>query len=121
MIESYKRYWKQIGVFSGTASRPDYWWPAIINYVLGVIFAVILQNVLGHPMNDIYSWKDLNVDLSVKIIGFVVFIANWSVKVRRLHDTNRSGWWILIEIIPVIGWIWMFILMILPSKKSRWN
>jgi uncharacterized membrane protein YhaH (DUF805 family) len=43
------------------------------------------------------------------------------MRARRLHDTNRSNWWILIAIVPLIGQIWLFILFLLPSKSdTRW-
>lgn len=54
------------------------------------------------------------------IVVFIVWIATLSVKMRRLHDTDRSGWWVLIEFIPLIGTIWFYILMLLPTKTNRW-
>lgn len=121
MVELYKKFWHNITNFSGTANRPDYWWPVIINYILGVIIIAIIQSITGHPIEDIYNLSDLNINLASKIIAFIVWLGMWTLKVRRLHDTDRSGWWILIEIIPLIGTIWFFILMILPSKENRWS
>lgn len=121
MIQAYKNFWSNITNFSGTANRPDFWWPAIINYVLGVIIIAIIQAIMGHPIQDIYSLADLNVDIISKIVAFIVWLGNWSLQVRRLHDTNRSGWWILIGFVPIIGFIWLFILNILPSKPNRWQ
>lgn len=121
MIESYKRFWTNIANFSGTADRPDYWWPVLINFILGVVLAVILQSVSGHPGNYT-NLKDIGLNSVTIIISILYWLASWSVKVRRLHDTNRSGWWILIEIIPLIGGIWMFVLTLLPSNpNSRWS
>lgn len=121
MIEAYKRFWHSITNFSGVASRSDFWWPIIINYILGGIIIAIIQSITGHPIDDIYNWRDLNLNIISEVIVFIVWLGTWSLKVRRLHDTNRSGWWILISIVPLIGNIWFFILMVLPSKKSRWN
>ena len=42
-----------------------------------------------------------------------------SVMVRRLHDTNRSGWWYFISFVPVIGGIWLLVLMCLPGTEGR--
>ncbi|WP_412989908.1 DUF805 domain-containing protein [Pediococcus siamensis] len=121
MITSYQKYWSNITNFSGTANRPDYWWPVIINWLLGGIIVTFLQAVMGHPITDIYTWQDLGVNSIRNIVLFFVWIANLSVSVRRLHDTNRSGWWVLIQLIPLIGGIWFFILMLLPSRPSRWG
>jgi uncharacterized membrane protein YhaH (DUF805 family) len=122
MINSYKKFWSNLLDFSSTSSRSDYWRPIIINYILAVIIAAIIQAVTGHPLGqDIYNIKDLAANLTVNIINAIVWIGTLSLRVRRLHDTDRSGWWVLIDLIPVIGTIWFFILMILPSKRSRWN
>ncbi|WP_172187323.1 DUF805 domain-containing protein [Lentilactobacillus kribbianus] len=121
MIESYKRYWTNIVNFSGTSDRPDYWWPVVINAILGAIIGVVLQAIFGHP-GDYYTLKDIGINSIYGAISVLLWLANWSVKVRRLHDTNRSGWWILIEIIPIIGDIWMFVLLVLPTNNdSRWS
>lgn len=121
MVESYKRFWHNITNFSGVANRSDYWWPIIINYILSGIIIAIIQLVVGHPIDSIYNVTDFHLNIISKIVAFIVWLGTWSLKVRRLHDTNRSGWWILISIIPLIGTIWFFILMVLPSKRSRWN
>ncbi len=121
MLESYKRFWNNLLNFSGTSDRPDYWWPIIINYILGAIIIAIIQSITGHPIDDIYNIADLNLSVWSKIISIVVWVGVWSLKVRRLHDTDRSGWWILISFVPLIGTIWFFVLMVLPSKRSRWS
>ena len=53
MIESYRRFWHNILNFSGTSNRADYWWPMIINYVLGIVLTYVVQKMLGHPINGI--------------------------------------------------------------------
>lgn len=121
MIESYKRFWHNIFNFSGTSNRADYWWPIVINYVLGMLLMYVLEKMLGHPINDIYTWGDWTVNFVVLVIGFVVWIATLSLQFRRLHDTDRSGWWILITLIPIIGQIWFIILMLLPGKPNRFE
>lgn len=121
MIESYKKFWNNILNFSDVSNRSDYWWPVIINYILGGIIIAIIQAITGHSIDSIYNFGDLTVSLGRNIVVLLVWIATLSVKVRRLHDTDRSGWWVLIDLIPIIGTIWFFILMVLPSKHSRWN
>lgn len=121
MIESYKRFWQNIFNFSGTANRRDYWWPIIINHVLGFLIICALQRFLGHSINDIYTWGDWTVNFLVMVVTFCVWLATLSLQFRRLHDTNRSAWWILILLIPIIGEIWFFILMVLPGKPNRYG
>lgn len=122
MIESYKRFWQNIFTIDGKSNRPDYWWPVIINYILGAIIISVIQSITGHSINTIYDWKDVGLNSLRNLVLILVWIATLTVKIRRLHDTNRSGWWVLIEIIPLIGTIWFFILMILPGKRyTRWD
>ncbi|KDN11898.1 putative integral membrane protein [Snodgrassella communis] len=77
--------------------------------------------MLGHPINEIYTWGDWTINFAVLAIGFVVWIASLSLLFRRLHDTNRSAWWILISLVPLIGQIWLVILTLLPSKPNRFH
>ncbi|MBT9672483.1 DUF805 domain-containing protein [Secundilactobacillus kimchicus] len=121
MIESYKKYWLNFINFSGTSSRSDYWWPAFINVILGGIIIAIVQSITGHPIVNIYNWRDEGIAVVNNVVVYIVWIADWAVAVRRMHDTDRSGWWILIQLIPIIGWIWFLILLLLPSKQNRWS
>lgn len=121
MIESYKRFWTNLGNFSGTSDRPDYWWTVLVNFILGVIIAVIIQMATGHPLSEIYSWGNIASISIYQVIVFIIWFATLSLKVRRLHDSNHSGWWILLYLIPLIGAIWFFILMLLPTRPNRWS
>ncbi|GAF41980.1 hypothetical protein FC83_GL002683 [Agrilactobacillus composti DSM 18527 = JCM 14202] len=56
------------------------------------------------------------------IIGALVWIDVLTVRIRRLHDTDRRGWWVLLVLLPFVGNICLFILMLLPTKRnSRWR
>ena len=72
--------------FNGRAKRPEFWW--------FFLFCVLVSMVLGKvsPM------------LSM-VFSLGTLLPSLSVGARRLHDTNRSGWWQLLWISPVIGWI----------------
>jgi uncharacterized membrane protein YhaH (DUF805 family) len=60
----------------------------------------------------------VNVGVFASIVGIIHFIPGLAVSVRRLHDTDRSGWWILIFIIPLIGWIWLVVLYCFPGTPG---
>lgn len=122
MFESYKKFWVNIFDFSGVSTRADYWWPVIINYILGLIIGISFGGAAGIlPNTASVRAGGASATAILYIILILVWIATLSIKFRRLHDTNRSGFWILINIIPAIGNIWFIILMLLPSKESRWN
>lgn len=122
MIKAYKEFWTNILAWNATATRTQYWVPVIINYLLGGILISIVEKIQGHSIEDIYNLTDLSTNTLAKLIAIIVWIATLTLKARRLHDTNRSAGWIFIQIIPIIGTIWFFILMLLPTtSESRWT
>jgi uncharacterized membrane protein YhaH (DUF805 family) len=87
--------------FSGRSSRSAYWWWTLF-YVLVFIGASILDAAANTPIIAILVW-----------LGFI--IPNLAVLVRRLHDTDRSGWWVLIGFVPLIGAIVLIVFACLES------
>lgn len=121
-MQSYTEFWTYLFTWNAKADRSQYWIPVIVNYLLGGMILAIIEKMSGHPIDHIYNWTDESFALMTRIVIFLDWIGSFTVKARRLHDTDRSAWWILIELIPVIGTIWFFILMILPGvKNSRWG
>ena len=98
-------------VFSGRARRKEYWmfalFNAIIAFVLGLILG-ILSIALGTNLN-ILSY----------IYALAIFIPSLAVGIRRLHDTDRSGWWLLIAFIPFIGAIVLLVFLVQDSQSGE--
>jgi len=95
--------------FQGRANRMQYWMFVLVVFIVSSIL------ILGWE----YGGQNLG-----PILGFVyaiwilvLFIPSLSIMVRRLHDTGRSGWWVLISFLPIIGGIWLLILLVLPTKN----
>jgi uncharacterized membrane protein YhaH (DUF805 family) len=82
--------------FDGRASRPAYWWWFLFALLAGVA-AAILDAAFG------------SAPLLRVVVGLGLLLPGLSVGIRRLHDTDRSGWWILIGLIPIVGWIVLLI------------
>jgi uncharacterized membrane protein YhaH (DUF805 family) len=78
--------------FDGRAGRPPFWWWFLFG-VLVAIGANIIDAILG-------TWGVVN-----GLAALALLLPNISVSIRRLHDTDHSGWWILIGLIPIIGFI----------------
>ena len=89
--------------FDGRASRPAYWW-----WFLFVILVGIASGILDAIIFN--GSSVLNILVSLGLI-----LPNLSVSIRRLHDTDRSGWWVLIGLIPIIGFI---VLLVFFLQKS---
>jgi uncharacterized membrane protein YhaH (DUF805 family) len=81
--------------FDGRASRSMFWW-WVLFAILASIAANILDAIIGAGIFSI-------------LVGLGLLLPGLSVSIRRLHDTNRTGWWILIGLIPLIGFIVLLI------------
>ena len=121
MLTSYKEFWTKILTWNATATRSQYWIPVIINYFLGGLLVNVIEKLQGHELGDIYNIADLTTNTTAQVIYLLVWVATLTLKVRRLHDTNHSAGWILIQFVPIIGTIWFFVLMVLPTTpESHW-
>lgn len=80
--------------FSGRASRPEYWW-FVLGLIVVYIVVSIVESILGinRMIGGVYG------PLMV-LLWLATIVPQISVGVRRLHDTNRSGWWLLLPLIP---------------------
>lgn len=93
-------------VFSGRAHRTEYWMFTLFFYIIYIVLAVVEAMVLGTPF-------------AAGIFGLALLIPYLAVTARRLHDTNRSGWWILIALVPAIGGIVLLVFMVLDSEAGE--
>ena len=129
----YIKVWKNYAVFNGRATRSEFWYFFLIHVVVILILGVIDNAIWGsysgfelfRHTDDLYSSESLyavNTMGPIGILTTIYFIAAsvpyLAVAVRRLHDTNRSGWWVLIKIIPIVGLIVIFIFMVLDGTPG---
>jgi uncharacterized membrane protein YhaH (DUF805 family) len=82
---------RKYAVFEGRAGRPEYWWFFLANIIVYGVLAI-----LASAAGTFFS-----VLLVLYALG--VFLPSLGVTIRRLHDTDRSGWWILVGIVPLVG------------------
>jgi uncharacterized membrane protein YhaH (DUF805 family) len=94
--ESISTCFSKYFTFSGRASRSEYWWFLLFNLIISVVAGFIDQVIYQEP------------SLFTAIISIGMLFPNLTVMVRRLHDTNHSGWWYLI-VLTIIGIIPFFI------------
>ena len=90
-IDWAKRPLQKYADFSGRASRPEYWWYVLALLVLYLIVGMIIENLLGidRMIGGVYGPLSL-------LLALGTLVPSLAVAVRRLHDTNRSGWWMLL-------------------------
>jgi len=99
---------KNYAQFSGRARRKEYWMFALVS---GIIFVVL--EILGSFVNGQTG------AIIVGIYSLLVLIPSLAVSVRRLHDIGKSGWWILIALIPFIGAIVLLIFAVMDSQPGQ--
>ncbi len=86
--------------FKGRAGRPEYWYFVLFNVIVNVILGYVLR--LASPtVSYIVS----------SIYGLAVLVPSLAVTVRRLHDLGKGGGWIFVSLIPLVGSIWLIILL----------
>jgi uncharacterized membrane protein YhaH (DUF805 family) len=114
--EAIKRAFAGWSTWSGRSTRAEYWWWALFVWLVSLIPNIGLSVTLGG--DDGGSGGAIWWILSI-IVALILILPSIAVSVRRLHDTDRSGWWYWIVLVPCIGPIWYFILMVLPSTPGQ--
>ena len=85
--------------FSGRAPRSEFWWFQLFQLLVTVCLSLTLEYL-------------------VPLARLVLFLPGLAVGCRRLHDTGRTGWWLLLVLVPVIGWIILLVFMIEATKAE---
>jgi len=105
-MDWYLRVLKKYAVFSGRARRKEYW--------MFFLFHLIISFVIGFTEGFLGSSGVVGI-----LYSLAVLIPTIAVSVRRLHDTGRSGWWLLIGLIPLIGAIVLLVFMVQEGKNAQ--
>ena len=108
----YLKVLQQYGDFNGRARRTEYWIYYIINSIIGGLL-FFLDYLLGTTIDS------LGLGVLYLVYALFVFIPGVAVAVRRLHDVGKSGWMLLIALIPLIGAIWLLVLFLTDSNPGK--
>jgi len=96
---------KKYAVFNGRARRKEYWM-FILFYVLIYIGLMLAESLVGSPF------------ILVTVFALGLLLPSLGVTIRRLHDTDRSGWWFLIAFVPLVGGIVLLVFMCLEGTSG---
>jgi uncharacterized membrane protein YhaH (DUF805 family) len=102
---------KKYATFSGRAQRAEYWYFLLISTLIVIALSVI------DGMTGSYN-EDTGWGLLSGLYSLAVLLPSIAVGARRLHDTSRTGWWLLIGLIPVIGTIVLIVFFVLDSTPG---
>lgn len=88
-------------VFSGRAARPELWWWALAVFLAGLVLNVVDYLLFGSKSQPLSS-----------LFSLLVLLPNLAVGARRLHDVDRSAWWLLIGLVPLVGVIVLLVFFV---------
>lgn len=105
-MEWYLKVLKNYVGFQGRARRKEYWMFVLFNAIVSIVLAIV-ESLTGleSMLTGLYS--------------LAVLLPSLAVSVRRLHDTGRSGWWLLISLIPLIGAIVLLVFTVQDSQEGE--
>jgi uncharacterized membrane protein YhaH (DUF805 family) len=102
---------KKYAVFNGRARRKEYWYFALFNIIISMALAV-MDSIIG----------SFSAEAGIGLLGglyiLAVLIPGIAVSVRRLHDTDRNGWWLFIGLIPLVGIVFL-VFMVQDGKPGE--
>jgi len=105
LIEIYKTVvLKKYAEFNGRARRREYWMFVLANFIVGIALGIITGIIRVPFLSVLYS--------------LAIIVPGIALSIRRMHDINKSGFWILVAFIPLIGWIWLIILAVQEGTKG---
>ena len=99
-MDWYLQVLRKYAVFSGRARRKEYWMFVLVHSIISIVIFIIGSFAYG-------------------LYGLAIIIPAFAVAIRRLHDTGRSGWWLLVNCVPIIGWTILFIWLVKDSDEGE--
>ena len=101
---------KKYAVFSGRARRSEYWFFILFYTILSIVLSYV-DAIAGLMIVE-------GVGMLSSLLALGLLLPSIGVTIRRLHDSGKSGWWLLFMMIPIIGWIVGLIFMVLGSSEG---
>ena len=105
---------EQYADFEGRARRAEFWWFNLVLYGINIVIVV-----LGAVLGEILAVLETVSTVVLWIHGLGLFLPQLAVTARRLHDTGKSGWWMLLILIPILGWIPLLVFLLTPSDAGQ--
>ena len=103
--------------FSGRATRPEFWWWTLFVFILSLVLQIVDGAVIA-PLLGFRPFAPEAGDPLGMVAALALLLPSLAVGVRRLHDIGRSGWWLLIALIPIIGLLVLIYWHVQPSEDG---
>lgn len=109
-IDTYLKAWRQYAVFTGRSNRSEYWVFTLANFAVVVVFRLLSggETTSVHPfaashMAVVMTGPHAPFFWVLVVFDLAALIPSLAVSVRRFHDLDHSGWWLLLSLVPVAG------------------
>lgn len=99
--------------FNGRASRSEYWWWFLFQFLIG--WGIAILGLIGGHGDSEFGWAMI-LDY---IVALAFLLPNLGLAVRRMHDIGKGGGWIFITLVPLIGAIWFIVLCATPGEPGE--
>jgi len=106
-IEAFRKY----AQFSGRSRRREYWFFVLFNFIVALALGIV-DAAIG------LGFEESRMGVLSGLYTLVALIPGIAVSVRRLHDTNRSGWWLLVSLVPIVGIIILLVFYLQDSDAG---
>ncbi len=114
MVNATKEMFSKYATFSGRTSRANFWWAILGYYLLTFCIGFVLGLVCGLAGLEVNNYTTIVSDVWI----LATFLPLLAMEVRRLHDTNRSGWWLFIAFVPLVGAIVLLVFLCSASVNE---
>jgi len=100
---------KKYATFDGRANRTEFWMFVLFNVIIYIVLAVV-ENLIGLKFSS-------GTGILSTLYLLALLVPSIAIAVRRLHDIGKSGWWLLIGLVPFVGGIILLVFYCLPSRR----
>ncbi len=114
-VGAIKKGFRGYVVWNARSTRAEYWWWTLFAIIVAIVSSILDSIIFGGDLGGVTPLYTLTT--------LALFLPGLSVWIRRLHDIDRTGWWVWLGLIPIVGLIILLIFTLLPSKvgPTRWN
>ncbi|PID36283.1 MAG: DUF805 domain-containing protein [Rhodobacterales bacterium] len=117
--ESVRTAYSKYVTFSGRATRSEYWWFTLFYTIVVLVLVFVDSTMFGTVRTDATSFSaSTETPILTSIFVLTTALPMLAVVIRRLHDTDHTGWWLLISFVPIIGGIVLLVFYVTDGTRG---
>ena len=114
-FDAIKLFFRNYTNFKGRSTRSEYWWWALAVFIIAFVLTILQALTMYSKLSYLFS--------GIQVLwGLAIVIPSIALSIRRVHDVGRSGWWFLINLVPVVGGIVFLVFTLMASDgANKWG